>query len=175
MKWILSDPVLFHLWGSKWQLSKVFFFSGLLLMLISAVLFVVLVRYTKTKWRRLDATAASDVAFNAGKPFMRNIEGVGKSAGASIEITFGIDDLRQAARRGDWAFFILCPTMFCLWCLGLWLVFSTFLMAMPLGFWVLVTVLTLGMMGACIYVSWAALYTNVDLGTARSVPGTRDR
>jgi len=167
-KTIFSDPILFRALGTRWYLSKFCLVAGFLLMVIGGLFGVVLALHTKARWRRLSAAEAADVAFNPARSAgaTATAASVG-TAGAEIQMSIDIDGFRQAARRGDWLTFMLWPIMLSCWVIGVWMVLSTFLLHMPPGFWVLVTVVMFALEGLCLFMPFAALFTNIDAGTSQ--------
>jgi len=164
-KTIFSDPVLFRALGTRWYLSKLCLAAGFLLMLMGGLFGVVLALHSKARWRRLSAAEAADVAFNPARSAGGSATAASAgTAGAEIEMSIDIDGFRQAARRGDWLTFILWPMALSCWIIGMWLMFSTFLLHMPPGIWVLVTVVMLAVEGLCLFMPFAAIFTNIDAG-----------
>ena len=79
-------------------------------------------------------------------------------------MSMDIDGLRRAARRGDWMSFFLWPISMSCWIIGMWLVFTAFLLYTPSGFWVMVSIVFLGMEGITLFMPYAAIFTNIDAG-----------
>ncbi|HVZ34613.1 MAG TPA: hypothetical protein VG963_19425, partial [Polyangiaceae bacterium] len=93
------------------------------------------------------------------------------AVGASGEIHAGIDDLRQAARRGDWLMFWLWPILFSCAFGGMWFLSAGLLLDAPRWLWVLITAFILLPIGCVWFAAWAAIYTNIDAGTAQPISG----
>lgn len=168
IKTIFSDPVLFHAVGMAWPLSKVCVCLGLFLMLMGVLMVWPLARHTKAHWRRLNSTEAAEVAFHAvtapGESFpARTIAGWGV-VGAEINLNIDIDGFRRAWRTGDWITFFLWPISMSCCLIGMWLVFTAFLIYMPPACWVLVSIVFLGIEGNVLFTPIAAIFTNIDAG-----------
>jgi len=168
LKTIFRDPVLFRALGTRWYLSKFCLVAGFLLMVLGGLFGVVLALHTKARWRRLSAAEAADVAFNPARSAggSATAASVG-TAGAEIQMSISMEGLRKAARQGDWLTFFLWPIMLSCWVIGMWMALSMVLLAMPQGFWILVTVVMLGLEGVVLFLPLAAIVTSGDAGAAR--------
>jgi len=170
---MFPNPVLLQRFGVSWTLAKAFAIAGASLLAMSAVLFYVLFKHMNGKVRRLEPYEAGRVALGRGADIQRPEDVMeGKGVGVGVQISFGIDDLRLAARRGDWKTFWLCPLLLFGAFLGFSLIFNAiFAVASvpgPLA-GVVDGILFLMVLFPC-FLAWAAIYTNIDAGTARAVP-----
>jgi hypothetical protein len=167
---LFDNPILFRAWGTDWYVTKICVVTGVGLLLLAGLFGWILARHTKgAKWETLSSREAADVAVNAGRAPHERLGQVyaGKAVGASGEIHAGIDDLREAARRGDWLTFLLWPVLFSCGFGGAWLFFSGLTLSAPRALWVLVTLFCVPVVGISWFMAWAAIYTNIDAGTAR--------
>jgi hypothetical protein len=165
-KTMFEDPFLFHALGTHWRLSKFCVACGGALMLVGVLFALVLAVHTKTHWRKLNATEAARVAFHAARAPGEvlpagNVASVG-ARGAEIQMSIDIDGFRRAARRGDWLTFFLWPISLSCWIIGMWMVFTAFMLYMPPAAWVILSIFVLVMEGICLFMPFAALFTNID-------------
>jgi hypothetical protein len=179
---LFDNPILFRAWDIDWSVVKVCLVTGAFLWLLSILCGWILVRHTRAEWQRMSSAEAADLAANAGRAPHERFGQVyaGKAVGASVEVHAGIDDLRRAARRGDWLTFWLWPILLSCAFGGCWLFFSGCLLADRSHWvisvvWILLTIFCVAAFGAGWFMPWAALYTNIDAGTARSIPGEQAR
>jgi hypothetical protein len=175
---MFSNPILFPGPGLSWTLARCCVAAGLLLMLLGALLFLILFKHVRGKVERLSPEEAGELAANAARrdvvPTIRM-----KGVGVSAQLSFNIDTLRQAARRGDWLTFWLAPGMFVVWFIGVWLMCMAFAIAegsraMAVVVSVFMTLLVL----VPPFMSWAAIYTTIDMdtdGPAGSAPPSANR
>lgn len=92
---------------------------------------------------------------------------VSTGVGVRREVSFGIDDLRNLAKRGEWKLFWAFPVAFSGFGFGLLLVLvaaSIFFKAPIFAIAAAVCCIPLGCFGW--FMAWAAIYTKIDLGTA---------
>jgi hypothetical protein len=167
---LFDNPVLFRAWSIDWSVTKFCLATGVCLLLLAGLFGWILASHTKgAKWEKLSSREAADLAANAGRaPHERHGQiYAGKAVGASGEIHAGIDDLRQAARRGDWLTFWLWPLIFSCAFGGAWFFFSAGLLSAPRPLWVVLTLFCAIGAGFGWFMAWAALYTNIDAGTAQ--------
>lgn len=175
---LFDNPVLFRAGGIEWSTIKVCLASGVFLLLLTGLLVWILASHTKgAKWETMSSVEAADLAVNAGRAPHERFGQVyaGKAVGKSGEISAGIDDLRQAARRGDWLTFWLWPITMSCGSVGAWFIFSALTLSAPRALWVAITVFCLLLAGLNWFMAWAAIYTNIDAGTARKVPSEEAR
>jgi len=180
---MLRDGGLLQKLDVPWSATKCCLVLGLVLAAVSAVLFYVLFKHVKGKVRRLDPHEAGRVAFYGRSTATEGVDEVIQADGVGVgaEIKFGIDDLRQAARRGDWMTFWLSPLLMTSGIFAFFFIFTAGLLfadAPGLIWGVAYTPLFL-MLAMFWFMPWAALYTNIDAGTARtprtSAPGAPGR
>jgi hypothetical protein len=165
-KTMFKDPFLFHALGTHWRLSKFCLVCGGALMLMGVLCAVVLAIHSKTHWRKLNATEAARLAFQAARAPDEvlpagTVASVG-AAGAEIQMSMDIDGLRRAARRGDWLTFFLWPISMHCWIIGACMVFTAFTVYMPPAAWVIISIFLLGMEGISLFMPFAAIFTNID-------------
>jgi len=166
--------VLFEKYGVSWTVAKCLVVAGTLSLVLCAVLFTILFKHLKGTVRRLEPGEAGRVAFYGRSTATPGLDEViqADGAGVGVELKFGIDDLRQAARRGDWKTFWLSPVMMTCGALGFCFLMSAGLLAarVPAFAHVLVDVMVLFLIFMTWFSCWAAIYTNIDAGTARATP-----
>ncbi len=170
---MFPNPLLLQRFGVSWTLAKVFAIAGVSLWAMSALLFYVLFKHMNGKVRRLEPYEAGRVALGRGADIQRPDDVMeGKGVGVGVQTSFGIDDLRQAARRGDRMMFWLCPLLLS----GAFLGFSCIsnaafaVASVPGPIAGIVDGFLLLMVLFPWFLAWAAIYTNIDAGTARPVP-----
>jgi hypothetical protein len=171
---LFDDPVLFRAWGTDWYVTKFCLATGVGLLLLAGLFGWILASHTKgAKWEALSSREAADLAVNAGRAPHERVGQVyaGKAVGVSGEISFGIDDLRQAARGGDWLTFWLFPIVFSCGFGGMWFFFSGLTLSLPRAIWIFLTLFCATAVGVVWFMAWAAIYTNIDAGTARKSSG----
>jgi hypothetical protein len=167
---LFDDPVLFRAWGTDWYVTKICVVTGVFLWVMAGRIGWGLARHTKAmQWQTMSSAEAADLAVNAGRAPHERLGQVyaGKAVGVSGEISFGVDDLRQAAHRGDWLTFLLWPVLFSCAFGGGWFFFTGLTLSMPRAVWIALTILLVPMTGFGWFMAWAAIYTNIDAGTAR--------
>jgi hypothetical protein len=177
---MFSNGVVLQRFGVSWTVARCCIVIGVALVALSGVLFSVLFKHMKGKARRLEPEEASRVAFYGRSTASPGVDEVvqGRAVGVGVEIKFGIDDLRLAARRGDWMTFWLSPLLITTFILGLTSLITAGLVAASApGLIVAVAYIPLGLMLLIFwFMPWAAIYTNIDAGTARgpqtSAPAT---
>jgi len=173
---MFSNGVLLQRFGVSWTVAKCCTVVGVALLALSAVLFYVLLKHVKGKARRLDPEEASRVAFYGRSTATPGLDEVvhGPAVGVGVEIKFGIDDLRLAARRGDWMTFWMSPLLITTFILGLTSIITAGLLAAAApGLIFAVAYIPLCLMLLIFwFMPWAAIYTNIDAGTARASQGS---
>lgn len=170
---LFDNPVLFRAAGIDWSVMKFCLAMGTFLWLLAGLFGWILASHTKAaKWETMSSAESADLAVNAGRAPHERFGQVyaGKAVGKSGEIRAGIDDLRQAARRGDWLTFWLWPISISCAFGGAWFFFSGMTLSAPRGIWIIITLFCLPMAGFGWFMAWAAIYTNIDAGTARKAP-----
>ena len=174
---LFDNPILFRAWDIDWSVIKVCLATCLSLWLLAGLCGWILARHTEgAKWQKVSSAEAADLAVNAGRAPHERFGQVyaGKAVGASGEISISIDGLRQAARRGDWLTFWLWPILITFGFGGAWFLFVGLTLEMP-WFSILVSIFCLAPIGVSWFMPWAALYTNIDAGTAQNIPGEQAR
>jgi hypothetical protein len=162
---MFKNPVLFHQFGISWTVVKTGLVAGTLLMVLAAVLFTALFKHVGAKTRKLTPSESQHVAFYPGEMgIVEDVHGI-TWGGVAAELTWNIDTLRKAARRGDWFVFWVYPVMSSCWIIGFGLVLLTGMIAarFPLGMALVIGLCSL-MLGVNWFMSWAAIYTKIDAG-----------
>jgi hypothetical protein len=175
---LFDKPVLFRAGGIDWSVMKVCLSTGIFLWVLAGLFAWILASHTKAaKWETMSSVEAADLAVNAGRAPHERFGQIyaGKAVGKSGEINAGIDDLRQAARRGDWLTFWLWPLSISCAFGGAWLFFSGITLSAPRGIWIILTLVLLPMTCFGWFMAWAAIYTNIDAGKARPLPSEEAR
>lgn len=176
---MFTNHVVLEKLGISWTLAKCFLVVAAALLGVSAVLFVILFKHTKASVRRLskdEATLvtvygrASDVGLD---PNPAALAGYGMVGGAA-ELKMDIDGLRNAARRRDWTTFWFWPIMLTTFISSIWSAVAAGLVAAGQGQGFLMVLLSafVGLFLLIVwFMPWAAVYTNIDAGTAGATPG----
>lgn len=159
-RWLVIDA---------WPSASVFFILGL----CSLAVAIALTLYMVSKRGRTRAMTRGEVTDMLMRRTLEDRGSYAISTGRGIrgDVSMGIDDLRVVARRGEWAVFWLWTALGP--CYGLGLVFI--LTAAAVWFHEAMFALV-----ACLaaspflliwpFMSWAALYTTIDAGTADPEP-----
>jgi hypothetical protein len=105
-------------------------------------------------------TAAEQVSYAASS-----------GSGVRREVSFGIDDLRLIAKRGEWTLFWACPISFVGFGLGFQFIFmAASVWAHTAGFALAASFVCFVFCFSGPFMAWAALYTDIDAGTADPPP-----
>jgi len=167
---VLANGVLIQQFGASWTAAKCLIAMGVVLMILTAVLFRVLFKHRKGTVRRLDPYEAGRVALHGRSTATPGVDEViqGKGVGVGIEMKFGIDDLRLAARRGDWKTFWLWPVIMTCAILAFLCIFTGVLLAAaaPGVLHIPLDLMVLFVLFMTWFSSWAATHTNIDASTA---------
>ncbi|HTQ03521.1 MAG TPA: hypothetical protein VMI54_06675 [Polyangiaceae bacterium] len=143
---------------------------------LAALTFWIVFKHVGAQARRLDREEAGEFALygaSTGAPnpdelasFQKTV--IGPAAGTEVELHFGIDDLREAHRAGDWKIFWLWPvamSSFVGAIAGL-LEAAMLLAGAPWGIQLAVGAFVFLFVAVIWFMPWAAVHTKIDLGTA---------
>jgi len=173
---MFTNSVVFNAGGIPFTLVKCFLGAAVILVGLSAVLFVVLFKHSHGVVKRMSQQEAAEaMVYGIQRSYEFNpdpivgVKAIG-ATGRSVEITFDIDGLRNSYHRGDRMAFWLPPILVTCWAAAFWLGFIGAMLALdvPVGFQVMVTVLLFLFMAVPWFMAWAAVNTNIDLGKAGS-------
>jgi len=151
--------------------------AGSCLLGVAALLFWLLMKHLRVGVRHLDPDEAARLAFARSFPdtssssdlVSREAVLTTGGAGVEVELSFGIDDLREAFRANDRKTFWLWPTSMSSFILGLGSLLAALLLLLSVP-WVIqgiVALFSLLMLLVIWFMQWAAVYTKIDVGTAK--------
>jgi len=172
---MFTNSVLFSAGGISFTVVKCFLGAGVALVGLSALVFVILFKHNHGVVKRMSREEAAWMHVYGREQYWDDIhdpamvKAVGVT-GRTVEITFDIDSLRNAYRRGDRMTFWLSPILFTCWGVAVWLLLMSGLMAVeiPFGFQIAVTAFVFLFLLLPWFMAWAAVNTNIDLGKAGS-------
>ncbi len=160
---MLDNPTLFHALGLSWTVAKCFGAAAVVLLLLNVLLFVILFKHTHGKAQRLSPEEAGRVALypvpgNDVLPIQSEGVGVG------VELSFNIDTLRKAARRGDWLEFWGFPAGMACGVGAFWCFFMVPAVLTHSRLFAIIASVSCGplLFLLSIFMPWAAIYTNID-------------
>lgn len=176
---MFTNHVVMEKLGVSWTLARCFLVVAVALFGVSAVLFAILFKHTKAGVRRLSKDEATLVTvYGRGAevgldPNPAALAGYGMVGGAA-ELKMDIDGLRNAARRRDWTTFWFWPIMLTTFVSSIWSALAAGLVAAGQGRGFLMVLLSafVGLFLLIVwFMPWAAIYTNIDAGTAGTAGG----
>jgi hypothetical protein len=171
---MFTNSVLFSAAGISFTLVRCFLGAALILGGLTTVLFVVLFKHSHGVVKRMSPEeAAQTVVYGVQRSWefvpdpIVGVKAIG-ATGRTAEITFDIDSLRNAYRRGDRMSFWLSPILYTCWGLAFWLLFMAAMIwtDIPTGFQIMLTVLLFLFILLPWFMAWAAVNTNIDAGKA---------
>jgi hypothetical protein len=171
---MVENVLLFEAFDIRWTLARTLAAAAGAFLLFA---FGVLLPYILVSHGRKRAMTSDELAYmGRHDPDEVRMNYVG-ARGARVEARASIDTLRRLAKRGDWALFCAWPSMMTAG--GMSFVCGCLAEAVsePKAFWLFtgiaafIALVFVGIGG--LFMPWAALYTNIDLGVDGPDPDSR--